>query len=289
MLSLLAPLCAALTAVAPSLSLDEAVSAALQAQPLLEAHRQHVRSAQAELRRQRAINYPKIALTAQALGATNNASSADFLSVDDVPRLAGIATSSGVPTAGSPDYQPRFNSLVALGAHYRLLDFGHSTNTVAAAQSELRASDSSNKQGRQDVIFGVARSFFRLVAAQQSLEVATASEKRAKQHSALAEAGVQAGLRPRIDIIRSDAESAACQLALIEAKNAVQTHRRALDIAIGWAPRPYTATPSTSSILSGDANCLSNVVKALDHRLDLRAHVAEEQAAAPPTGGAGGR
>src|SRR5690349_9876361 len=104
------------------LSLDEAIRQAVAAQPLLQSFKQQKLAARARVTQAASIEYPQVNAVGQALEATGNTRPLSYLSMPDFAAVG--AQPAGSAAAGAP-YAPAFSSIVGLGAHYQVLDFGY--------------------------------------------------------------------------------------------------------------------------------------------------------------------
>lgn len=259
---------------AATLTLDDALRQAMAHQPALQAARHQVEGSQAALETSRSVEYPQVHADAQVFGASDNNTATAYLSPPDFARIGTRPKAE----AAAGELNPFVSSLAGVGAHYDLLDFGYTRASVGAAEARLQATRSLADQTAQDVLLRVAVSYFDALAAEQALQVAEDTLKRATEHDALAQAGVKSGFKPPIDLPRSQAELQAARLGVIRAQNSLQVSRAALDTAVGWTPPgPYALTAPAE-----DTRPIPEPAQASDSaaaaRLDLAALRAEEQA-----------
>ena len=261
---------------ASTLDLNEAIRQAAHNQPLLQSYRQKTVGARARLTQAQAILYPQAAFAVQALESTANSSPITYLSMPDFVSVGTRPT--GSDGARNPS-TPEISTLMGFGVHYQLLDFGASRGAIDAAQGSADAADDMAQQALQDAILRVSQAYAQAVAAEEERTVALDILQRAQTHHALAAAGVDSGLKPRIDLARADAELAAANLTVIRAQNNVLVSRSALDTAIGWAPmQTYTLAPLPDA--SGPTLTQEQALDtAMQARPDLMAIAAEQRAA----------
>lgn len=267
-------LVALLLAAEPApLTLDEALRQAVAHQPLLQSvkHRQEIAAAQ--LVQARSVEYPQVSGAVELLGATANNTATSYLTPTDFARVGTRPRAE----AGLSSFTPFVDSLAGIGAHYDLLDFGYTRGTVGAAEASVEAGTADAQQVLQDVLLRVAVAYFDALAAEQALAIARDALTRATQHDALAQAGVRTGLKPPIDLARSQSELQAAKLAVIRGQNSARVAAAGLDTAIGWVPdhayvlvapavdeRPVPEEPAA-------------LQAALGSRFDLQALHAQEQ------------
>lgn len=275
MISLLAAaLLAAAPAPASTLTLDDALRQAVQHQPALQSAQHQAEAAAARLETSRAVEYPAVHADAELFGSTDNNTATAYLSPQDFARVGTRPRAE----LGAGELTPFVSSLAGVGAHYDVLDFGFTKGTVGAAEAQEKASRHLAGQTEQDVLLRVAVSYFNALAAEEALRVSQDTLKRAQEHDALAQAGVKSGLKPPIDLPRSEADVQAARLGVIRAQNALDVAHAALDAAIGWVPSgPYAlVTPAEDTRAVPDPGQASNT--ALAGRLDLMAVQDEERA-----------
>jgi outer membrane protein len=258
--------------VASQLSLAESLRQAVSAQPMLQASISRAQQAQGQLTQAKSLYFPQVNFSAQALEGTVNGSRASYVSWNDLARVG-----SGQP--GADRQRGSLSTLIGLGAHYDLLDFGYAGATVLAAQENAAAAHASAQQTVQDTLLRVTQSYFKAVAAKDSLEVAKGAEDRAKFHHDMAQAGVQSGLKPHIDLARAEAELAMANLAVLRSERDRQIALAALNTAIGWQPRNFLLC----DILTADTVPVSEeqaLQLARENRPDLAAATAKARMAA---------
>jgi outer membrane protein TolC len=150
---------------------------------------------------------------------------------------------------------------------------------VAAAKSYLRGSAGQHQRARQTVAFAVRESYYRVLTAEQQVEVSQEAVDSAKEHLRVAQLRYEAGVAPQFDVLAADARVARVEQTLIGDRT---------DLAVGWAtlsnilgvPIPPGTELITEPTLSEvEAQELDGLLEeALARRPDLRA--AEANAAA---------
>ncbi len=256
----------------PEVTLAQVIREAVRRQPILQSSRHARQGAQARLRQTESDYYPHVFVSFAALEGTGLGSSATYLSSPDVPSIGTRPNTF----SSDPNLQPYLNTQVALGVHYNVWDFGDRTGRVDAASAMARGADEELAQTEQDVILHASSAYYLTLAAQDAQSIAAESLRRAQEHHALANAGVNSGLKPQIDLARSDAELASVHLALIRAQTQLALSRARLDVAVGWEPQNRRVAAPEQAV---DAD-LEADAQALLQRPDLRALVQQEAAAA---------
>jgi outer membrane protein len=256
-----------------ALPLDEALRQAVAHQPLLQSVQHRHEIAAAQLMQARAIEYPQISAAVELLGATANNTATSYITPTDFARVGTRPRAQ----AGLSSFTPFVDSLAGIGAHYDLLDFGYTRGTVGAAQANVEASTADQQQVLQDVLLRVTVAYFDALATEQALAIARDTLTRATEHDALAQAGVRSGLKPPIDLARSQAELQAAKLGVIRSQNSARVSIAALDTAIGWVPEhgyALVAPPIDTRPVPEEPTALQ---AALGTRFDLQALHAQEQ------------
>jgi outer membrane protein TolC len=265
----------ALALAAQPLTLEEAQRQAIAHQPALQAALHRTEGSEARLKQARAVEYPQVSAAAELMGATANNTATSYLTPADFPRVGTRPAAE----ASLSDLTPFADSILGVGAHYNLLDFGYTRGTVGAAEASRDAAKASAQQSAQDVLYRVAVAYLGALAAEQSLVVAQDAKRRADEHDALARAGVKSGFKPPIDLARSGADVASAQLGVIRAQNAVRVAHAQLDAEIGWVPpAEYALAPPAP-----DARAVPEIPDAeqaaWSTRFDLLSVRAQERAA----------
>ncbi|MFO0724700.1 MAG: TolC family protein [Myxococcota bacterium] len=262
-----------------SLSLAEVLRQTVLHQPALVSARELTRQAQARRMQIASIDYPQVAATAELFGATANNTATSYLTPPDFVRVGTRPASK----ADVPAMVPFLDTLAGVGVHYELLDFGYAGAVVDGADARVEAAGALEEKTTADALLRSAEAYFSAAAADEALRVAQDAERRALTHHELAAAAVSAGLRGQIDLVRSNAETAAARLAVIRAKNATRVARAALDAAIGWEVDPaahYGFEGATSIALGPLPSEAEATQRALERRPDVRALDAQLRAAA---------
>ncbi|WP_394823135.1 TolC family protein [Pendulispora albinea] len=217
------------TAAPESMSLDRAIDYALAHQPQIVAARARLRAAQSEAGVPRAAWLPKVGGLAELAGSTaNNSTTTPFSNpAVDLPRIGGTRISD------SPDWQPYASTVLALGVRQQLYDFGRTAARSAALDALAAASQEQLRTARLDTVYAVTEAYFAVRAAHAVLDVATATETRARAHRDFAKSGVDSGLRPPIERTRAEADLARFQVGRIRADGGLRLARSIFSAAVG--------------------------------------------------------
>jgi outer membrane protein TolC len=236
-----------------AMTLEQALAYAHAHQPAIRAALAEVKARMAEARVPSAQWLPTVGFSAQAYGMTANNSTGTYLQTSslDVPRIGGTRSPSSFSQATLSPYAATF---VGLGVEQELFDFGRIGAQRAAADALVDAQRRSADAARLDVDFGVEESFFSVYAAKAIVVASDQAYDRARVHRDFAKRGVDAGLRPPIELTRAEADLARFDVGRVRARGALAIAQNVLAAAIG-APDPAIdvsgaapAVPDTPSL-----------------------------------------
>ena len=203
------------TAGLSSLTLTQAIQAALAHNPTVVAAAEAVTAAQLGVVAARAGLAPTV--SASATGVVGTSSSSSFTST------ASAAPLSSPSAAGS----------LSLGAALPLYDGGLTPAKVQSAAAALASAQATLRQTRQDTSLAVATAFFNVLSSERLTIVREAQLAQAQQQLALSEAQVKAGVAARADVIQAQATVAQAQVNLLLASSQIATSKAGLQAAIG--------------------------------------------------------
>jgi outer membrane protein len=269
-------------APAGALTLDAAVSEALQRRPLLAGDAERLSAARARITQARAALLPRLDLQASATDGPLGA-----------PPL-GLGGLVGTPikkhTGGS------------LNLVQTLLDFGRSHNTVQARRAEATASQETLHADQDRVELEVQQAYLQVLQAQRLRDVNRQILEQRRLVARQAETLQQNGLASRVDVDLAEFNASQAELAVTRAQNDLEVAFAALGTALGRPVPPTTvlqdvvpqatvgapaplSEPSTehrapSTAFSGSAPSLEDAIAAgLRDRPELRQVAAQVQAA----------
>ncbi|HEY6001802.1 MAG TPA: TolC family protein [Anaeromyxobacter sp.] len=285
--------CAALAALpllvsaGEPLTLERALAEAERASPDLAAARARLEQARASVALARARILPHLA--AGATYVRNSEEAKLRLPVGYTIRDMGSPTSGGglpgapttfaaVPTElAEATLQPRDQ----LGAQVELtqailapaLWYG-----VEAAGAGARAAAEIAEAARRELRLGVSQAYYGAAAAQQAVAIQERQLDVARAHEHDAQVQVEAGVQPRIALLRARIETARAEQDLVRARNGLLVAQSALAALLGrrdeadfeLSPPPSPALPDRLSSLEDEA---------LRHRPEMRAAAAGVEAA----------
>jgi outer membrane protein len=219
----------------PKLSLPEAVELALRKHPstrvaahLTDANRERVEQ-------QNAAYLPRLFFGAQGIGGSLNGQQAAFIGMPDMVRIPGSGPHQRASERGRGinDLTPWFSYTVAFTTGIPIWDFGRTRGRVREAEGSLRESEAFERTQRDRVVLGVRRAYYGALVANALVRVARESVARLEVYAAQANEMVQRGVRPPIEVPRTQAELARARARLILARNDAVVARQVLDNAIG--------------------------------------------------------
>jgi OMF family outer membrane factor len=263
-----------------SLSLDQALAIAFTNNPALQAQRERVAAALAELQAAMGTYWPRISAYAEGSTGQNSnnlnvPSGNDSLNSDPVMSKNGLLDSKNQPTDG-PFYTPAgggayFNGTNNLGEaglelDYALVDFAR-TPLVQAARATLE--QERNRYGNQlrRLQLDVSEAYYGLQRADQNVRIQDAA---VRNDLVILQDTLDmqiAGLVPRLDVMRRRAIEASDQEVLIQAMADRAIARRRLAVVLNLSPE---ITPTASD----------PIVPMPDWPLDLEASLRSDAVAA---------
>ncbi len=247
-------------AQADVLTLDSAIRIALESNPTVAASRASGAAAGYGVDVAMTGFLPQVTGTVGYRRATQN--SASFPGAGSSTLLA-----TGTRTSGA-SYD---NYSATLGLQQTIWDFGRTLGPFDAARAQDRAAAAAVRSTIEDTFLQVGQAYFLAIAARETVEAAEESKRQMTEHLAAAQGRVDAGLRPRIDVTRAQADLASADLAQIQAINAERTALISLGTAMGrpGLGRVTLARPSASEP-PGAEDLEASVREAMDGRPELR-------------------
>lgn len=231
-----------------SMTLPDAVKYAREHHPEARAALARVAAQQATARIPWGQWYPSLAITAQLLAASENNTTASYVGVRgiDIPRIGGTRVSP------PGTMEPAASTFAAVGVRQEIFDFGRIA-AQAAAEDALVDVEKERTRGRLlDVEYSVEEAYFAVLATKEIVKASDDAFDRARVHRDLAKAGVDAGLRPPIELTRADAELAKLDIARVRARGNVTNAQTIFAASVGFEEPMLDAngSPSTSDVPS---------------------------------------
>lgn len=212
------------------LTLEQAVTAALQTYPAVRVSEAGVRAAAAEIQLARTAYLPQMSVMAGVNRATRNNVLGLLLPSQIFAPVTG-------PVLGTNGLASAWGSTVGVLVTWEPFDFGLRQANVALAAADRQIAEAAVARTRLDVATFAAETVLTLVAAEQTSTAAQAAVQRARELQRITDALVQAELRPGAESSLARAEQAAAQAQLIRAQQAVATARIALGALLRAEPK----------------------------------------------------
>ena len=125
---------------------------------------------------------------------------------------------------------------LGVGGQITIYDGGRTRAAVRQAELERTAANASVERSRQEVALDVAQAFLQLLLDRELVEIQQGQLAAAVSQRDQVRELVDAGARPRADLVAQQAVVAERELAVVEAEGAVATDRVVLIQAIGLDP-----------------------------------------------------
>ncbi|HEX7117598.1 MAG TPA: TolC family protein [Longimicrobiales bacterium] len=196
----------------PSLTLDQAIEAALRHSPQI----------------------------AQAIGAVRNAESAERRAMAQY--LPSLSLSSGASLASTERFNPQTNTTVTgsndsysagISSQITIFNGGQRSAELAGARAQTEAADAALVEQRFAVILAVKTSFFEVLRAEDLIRVAEARVQRAQEALDAATRRADVGSGTRSDVLRASLELTNARQSLLQARNQRRTAAFALGRLVG--------------------------------------------------------
>lgn len=243
-----------------TITLREAIAYARIHQPSLQAAQARVAVARSAAQLPRAALTPRIVAGAELLVGTNNNTTASYGGPlgFDVPRIGGTP-------ANAPDtLSPEPSTLAGIGLRQEVYDFGRLSAQAAALDLFARAAEEDAAVAELDLTLYIEESFYAVAGAHAVLRASDAAVQRATAHRELARAGVDAKLRPPIELTRAEADLARFEVERVRAQGVLTSAEAVLAAAIGAPDAALDA--GVDDVRYPDALPLAAAIRELDRR-----------------------
>lgn len=207
-----------------TVTLDDAVAAAVAHRPTLRASREAAAAAEAAARVVRGALLPQVGIDARYAHAWTLGSEST---------AAGVAAARAATAVSSPDTYSGTASGDVL-----LWDFGRTSSRWRSAQSSAEAASDDARTTEQAAVLEARVAYFGALAAVALDQVAAETLRNAEKHLGDTEVMVQAGSRAPIDLAQLRTQVASARAALVRTRNAIRTSRTRLDVAMGAPGQP---------------------------------------------------
>ena len=202
-----------------TISLDEAVSIALTAQPQIQARLYDYAAARFRVDQAFAPLLPQLSSTLSAQW-----SSSTVLSTSPT-------TGATVPVGVSRSFEDTFLGQVALSQ--LLFDFGKTVASVDATRKLAEVARYDIELQRQLVVLSVKEAYINTLFAQRLIKVQRQALERAELNLKSVRGFYDVGTRPKSDVVRAEVDVANARVDNIRADNAERVARVALNTAMG--------------------------------------------------------
>lgn len=170
-----------------------------------------------------------------------------------LPTIAAISKTATYETAyrgTSPNSISATSSRTtpSINASLLLYDFGQREATIDAAEQTLIASGYNYDSGLKGAIANALSSYYSLLNAQKSLDVANESARSSREAYEAAELRYKLGLVPQVDKLQASVASSNAELGIQQAQNALSQARARLGILIGLSPEVEFEVVDTQDI-----------------------------------------
>jgi outer membrane protein len=208
-------------ASAQELTITQVVKMALESYPQTRINEEQVKAAAAGVQLARLAYLPKADAIAQVNRATRNNVYGMVLQQQVISPISGPPLAAN---AGTNVWGTALGFLVA----WEPFDFGLRRATVSVSESSQRKAEASLKRTRFEVAAMAADSYLTLLASEQALETSLAGRERLVTMERIVRSLVDSGLRPGMDLSRTQAERAAIENQIIQSRAAVEIARTGL-------------------------------------------------------------
>lgn len=222
-----------------ALTLQDSVRIALQNSRTLRTVLQDERKANARVREARGAALPQLDV------------SANYRRLDRVPKakFPSFDPVTGTFTFNEIEIQP-IDSGTATVSLSQVIDVSGVVRTATdAASLYSRIASLDVQRTRNEIVLQVKQAFYDVLRAQELVKVAEEALQNAETRRKLAQAAVDAGVSPKLDVMRAEAAVAAAQQAVIAARNALQLTKAAFNNVLGRrVDEPVELLPADESV-----------------------------------------
>lgn len=249
----------AVPAAADPLTLEECVRLALEQHPTVAAANASADAARESIGVARAAFLPTLAA---------DAAYRRFETYAFLPK--------GLPLAVDPVVGPIDDWSGGVDVRYTLYDHGTRKSELAGAQAAHDTANAGAQTTREQVVYSVHDAFYRLAAALSARDAAAERLKRAEAHVALAQARLDAGAVPPVDVIRARTVAANARLRIANARSATEVARGALNTAMGRLAESALEIAPSADDVPPPVDLAAAIPRALERRPEARAAKARE-------------
>lgn len=253
-------------ALEPPLTADGAVALALQHNPMMAVAREKVSRDEAQVREARAAGGPKL----DALMA--------YTRVNEAPQSVAVDPGTGKPVGVVPlGFESTYKA--ALQLSQVIFSGGSIEANIQAARLTVQATEAERSRTWQGVANGARRAYYDVKRAGEKLVVAEEARSLAKEHLKQVDAFFRNGVVAKNEVLRVEVDVAGAELAVIQAKNAVDVAWTALERAVGIPLRNSRTLAEESTTFASETLVGDPEARALIARPEIRMLESSRQAA----------
>jgi outer membrane protein len=251
-LMLMGPVISAASAQENILTLDQIVETAIRMNPGISISQQEVEASRARLTQTKSAYLPQVSAvtgyTRLNKWYTDVFTGKDFRRQDDGMN-AGLSVSQ------------------------YLYDFGQTSGKVDQSRYSLSASEKGVTKTIADTVRDVKKIYYEVLKRQNLVKVSQESIRIQEEHLNQAKAFFQAGIRPKIDVTKSETEYANSRLTLLRTQYALQSSRFDLETLLGGPPvEGHYSLADVPTQTAGEAADIETLVReAGDRRPEIAA------------------
>lgn len=202
------------------LTLEKSVELALSKNPYQQAAQERLKAAQSIVREAAAQFFPS--LNAQGMHTLD-----EKVMELEFPSLIPGQPPRRVEIDFTRDYQ------FSLSLNLPLFTSGRLTSNFKQAQYNLKATEESIRQTKQETIFNTKRAFYGYLLAKEFVQVAEEAVEVAEKHYQKVKALYEVGLASKFDLLRSEVQLANLKPQLIRARNNLKIAELSLKTVLG--------------------------------------------------------
>lgn len=208
-------------AMAQPLTISQAVKQAMDQYPSLRINEEQVKAAASGVQLARLAYLPKADAITQVNRATRNNVYGMLLQQQVISPISGPPLEAN---AGTNVWGTATGFLVA----WEPFDFGFRRASVNVREATRRRAEAGLKRTRFEVAAMTADAYLTILAAEKTLESAKAGRARIAAIEPVVASLVESGLRPGVDLSRTQAEKAAIENQIIQAEAAIEIAKTSL-------------------------------------------------------------
>jgi outer membrane protein len=258
---------------APSLSLSQAVSIALEKNPQRKAAMAETRAAAAGVRQSRSLLFPNLTFSETATRGNDPV----YVFGSRLRQQRFTADDFALNRLNTP--LPFGNFSTRLGASWNLFDSMASWRRVTQAKAMEEAAGHQLERADQEIVFQVVSAYYKVLLEKQRLAVAEQSIRAAQSILDNSKARYESGLTVESDLLNAQVRMSSRQQELIQARNNLALAQAQLNLTMGVpAEEPFNVTDALAERSLPSSSIAELEQKAITTRPDLKRIQSEESA-----------